>query len=131
MKKLATGLAVVTLTIGLAACGGGSGPEGAVNDFISALKDKDAGKACALIAPESKKKLDELQQGSCEDTMKKSFETPGAEAGLENTDAKVKESKVDGDNATVTLESKGETNDVKVVKVNGDWKIDLFGTVAP
>lgn len=126
MKKLATSLAAVTLTIGLAACGGSNGPEDAVNEFIAAVKDKDAAKTCDLLAPENKKQIEQLQQGSCEEVMKKGLEAPVPGVPLENSNATVKDSKVDGDNATVTVDANGQTSDIKLVKVDGDWKIDMF-----
>ena len=129
MKKFTTGLAAIALTAALAGCGGGNGPEDAVNDFIAALKDKDAAKTCDLLAPDNQKMITDLNQGSCEDLMKEGLDSAGTDDALDNTNAKVKDSTVDGDKATVTVEADGETNDITVVKVDGEWKVDLFGSL--
>ena len=61
--------------------------------------------------------------------MSRAPDPAGTDDALDNTNAKVKDSTVDGDKATVAVEADGETNDITVVKVDGEWKVDLFGSV--
>lgn len=123
MKKLMTATLGASLALGLAACGGGSSPEDTVKEFAQAGADKDWTKVCAMLDPEFVKTA-EASGESCEDSMK---QTESSSSGgltdpdkLEVGDAKVSD---DGNTATVPTTYEGNKTDLKLVKVDGEWKI--------
>jgi hypothetical protein len=103
--------------------GGSGGPKGVVEDFIDADSCSDAED---LVTDDFKESF-----GECTDEQLESFE--GGEEG--DFDVEVKDEKIDGDKATVDVESSGsfggedisQTITFSLVKEDGDWKIDSIG----
>ncbi len=126
MKKLVSILAASGLAFGLSACGGSSGPEKAVEDFASALKDKDYPAVCDSIDPELVSTLEEASQGQkCADVFKENEDQMVGDID-DNADVDIQDSKIADDEktATVTVKSKdGKNEDIKLVKVEDEWKI--------
>lgn len=127
MKKLATVFAASALALGLSACG--SSPEEdaekAVTDFAQAFEDKDYEKVCDAIDPEMVKTM---EQGGmkCVEGMEEGGVEMAEEANAD--DIEILSSTVSDDEKTATVKvknSKGEENDVKLKKVDDEWKITM------
>ncbi|KAA1419918.1 DUF4878 domain-containing protein [Mumia zhuanghuii] len=124
---------VVLAAVFLFGSSGGSGagsPEDATQQFIDAVQDGDCD---ALVEVTT----DDFRNGEGADKCKESLEGEDGGAGmlkaLRDADFTIKDSKVDGDEATVTLslEMLGTTVDqeVELEKQGGGWKVDDFGAV--
>jgi hypothetical protein len=129
------GPVAVVLALGVAACGGSSGDEEKVektlNRVYDALAAKDGDKVCDSLSEEGKR---ELTKGSgtaggkaqdCETVLRFGLAFAGdALKGIE--DAQVKDVRVDGSEATATVKYKSREGGVKLVKEDGDWKLQSF-----
>ena len=127
MRRAMTGVLTVGMTLSLAACGGGAKPEDTVKDFAQAAADKDYKKVCDMIDPNY---LKEVESGGekCEDSMKKASEEAGDEDLIGDPDKlEVGEAKVADDekSATVPTTYEGKKSEVKLVKVDDEWKISF------
>lgn len=98
------------------------GPDKVAIAYIEALVDGNTDKAAEYVSKddaENFKKKASIPQ--LKDAMKKE---------LEGAKFKVVDTKIDGDKATVKIEgkkdNKTETADLKLVKEDGNWKVDLF-----
>ena len=127
MKKLATIVAASSLAFGLTACGSPEkDAEQAVESFADALKDKDFKSVCDSIDPELVKTLEESANGqSCADAMKENEESLTGNVSEDDEITIVKSTVAEDEKtATVTVKnSKDEENDVKLKKVEDEWKI--------
>lgn len=125
MKKLVTILAASGLALGLSACGGSSGPEQAVEDFVSAAQDKDYEAVCDGIDPKLVADLEKASEGKkCAEVFKENEEALGDVS--EDADMEVQDSEIADDEKTATVTVKnneGEEEDLKLIKVEDDWKI--------
>ncbi|HCE60977.1 DUF4878 domain-containing protein [Janibacter terrae] len=126
MKKLATIIAASGLALGLSACGSPEkDAEQAVTDFAQAFEDKDYDKVCDSIDPEMLKTM-ESAGTTCVEGMKEGGDDLAEEANAD--DIEILSSTVSEDEKTATVKvknSKDEENDVKLVKVEDEWKITM------
>ena len=115
LKMIGISALVAVIGLTMAACGGssggGSGPSAAVQKFFDAAQKNDT-KAMEQVATEETIALmamfGEKTQGSLSEY--------GKITTMEET--------IDGDTATVkTTFGNGETDDIKLVKVDGKWKV--------
>jgi hypothetical protein len=125
LRVLLVAVSLVCASFTVAACGpfGGDSPEDALEDFKDAAADRDEEKMCELFTDRAKRELEENFE-PCE----KFF----AEFSNENLDTlaefEVKDVEEDGDEATATVESDGEEDELQMKKEDGDWKIDEGAT---
>jgi hypothetical protein len=94
-----------------------------VKDYAEGVADGDGKKVCDTLAEESRKQFE--QAGTkCEDAFKSfgAFLNDEQKDKLKDVDPDVE---VDGDNATAKVDELGSTgsNEVKLKKEDGDWKI--------
>ena len=111
--------ALIALT---AACGGASGPEGTTEAAFQAILDDDVDAFCELVTFDGTKPTEDDVK-DCADTMDGTMndqDKEELEQQLKDGAEKVEE---DDDTATVTYE--GEGNAIPLVKIDGDWYIDL------
>jgi hypothetical protein len=120
---------VLVLVVG----GGSSGPEGVVEDFLSAQEDMDCG-ALEDLATDT---FIESTFGSVEACEEAADQAEGSDAEVEgmpsgDVDYDVQEAEVDGDSATVEVDITAEidgdeqelTQTFELAKDGDDWKID-------
>ena len=122
---------VVVAALAVAGCGGASDEEQVrttVEDYIIAFVDGDGDKACDLLTKETRDAF--VQQVSslvktrdCGEAIKKLGDLAGPTVDRALKGAKVTEVKVNGENATATLESRGTKTPTQLKKEDGDWKI--------
>ena len=128
-KKLLLPLTVLLAAGALVACGGdddsssdGDDPAAAVQVFMTAVAEGDGEAACAYVTEASVTNV-EAAGTSCED----SFAALGADASDEDVDAiENAEFEVTDESdteATVSVTVDGETESIKVVKEDDQWKI--------
>jgi Domain of unknown function (DUF4878) len=121
--------AVLVVGLALAAvpgCIGGSEEDDAgdaVKDYTEAIADGDEKKICETLSKDSRKQLEKGDR-KCEDAYKNfgAFLNDEQKDKLKDVDPDVE---VDGDNATAKVDELGSTgsNEVKLKKEDGDWKI--------
>ena len=122
---LAAGLALVAVS--------GCGPFGSdeddvkdvVKDYAEGIADGDGGKVCDTLTEESKNQFEEVG-AKCDETFSSfgGFLNDEQKDKLKDVDPEVE---IDGDNATAkvdALEGTG-TDELKLKKEDGDWKIDF------
>ncbi len=116
-------LVIILVIVLFVVLGGSGGPKGVVEDFIDA---DSCSEAEDLVTDDFRESF-----GECTDEQLEGFE--GGDEG--DFDVEVKDEKIDGDKATVDVESSGsfggedfsETTTFSLVKEDGDWKIDSIG----
>lgn len=125
MKKLATIVAASGLALGLSACGGASNDaEQAVEDFGQAVQDEDFKAMCDAFDPEFVKTVEAAGQ-DCAKMFEDNWDEMGDDIP-EDAEMDIQDSEIDGDDATVTVKNDDdEEQDIKLKKVDGDWKISL------
>ena len=131
-SRLVALLCAASVSLGVAACGGGGSdesPSDVALNFYKALADKDTGKACDYVSSEAKKKADAA--GGCEKALDGVVkQTPAAQlASFSSLEAS--NEKINGDKATVTLKptARGYANgsqEANLTKEDGDWKLVDF-----
>jgi ketosteroid isomerase-like protein len=127
------GLAVALTAALVAGCGGGGSDEDQVRDvvtsFVQAGKDRDAAKACDLLASEQIKVVERVGGGAeCEQVLGGFF----ANADAAGTEVKIDDVRVEGNRATVdaTLMAAGtspKAESILLVKEDGEWKLASAG----
>lgn len=115
-KKITAILCVIAVLSFLAACGSANDPETVAKAFMNAIKDGDFEKAAGYATKESSKTLLMLSAFGEEEMGEQTGE-------LEELDFKITGSKIDGDNATVTIESEGQASTLILAKEDGNWKV--------
>lgn len=120
--------------------GGGSSPEAVVEDFYSAYENKDCGKLVSLVTADSFGDMSpEEAEKECRENLEAlekmgegtDFEVPEFESELVSTELKDESD----DSATVSItirmweagkedQAKTTTEDVSLVKEDGEWKIE-------
>ena len=112
--------------LALPACGGGDddGPERVVREFVEATNAHDAGKLCdELLSPEFIAKTTGAKEGDTE-TCKKQL---GAVRGLRLRLVEVRETEIDGDDATVSavlrVDGSRQPREFVLTKQDGEWKL--------
>ena len=116
MKKL---LGMLAMALCLVGCS--KGPDKVAVTFFEALADADFDKAAELASKETQPLVKMMAAvPDAKENMKKEFD--GAKF-------KAVDTKIDGDKATVKVEfkkdGKTDTNDVNLVKEDGDWKVAM------
>jgi ketosteroid isomerase-like protein len=118
----------------LAGCGGGGGSDeqqvrDVVTSFVQAGKDRDAAKACSLLAEDQVKVVQRLGGGgSCEKVLGGIL----SQAASTGSDLKIEDVRVEGDRATVdaTVKAAGSApkpESILLVKESGEWKLASAG----
>jgi ketosteroid isomerase-like protein len=130
-RLLTTAFCAAALAIA-AGCGGGGGDQSATDpgqsardaaqSYVDARNQGDAAKVCELY---SEQLINQLAASDCEDFVKE--QTSGAATKLEL--GSVQEN---GDQATATLQSTGESGNPAQLKISleresGEWKISSLG----
>jgi hypothetical protein len=122
---LAAGLALVAVP--------GCGPFGSdeddveqvIKDYSEGIADGDGKKACDTLSEDSKKRFEEAG-AKCEDTFESfgAFLNEDQKNELKDVDPDVE---IDGDEATAKVQALEGTgsDEVKLKKEDGDWKIDF------
>lgn len=120
MKKCLSMLAMAGLAV-LCFTGCSKGPEDVAIKFSEAMAEVNIEKASKYANEDTQKLLKMF------DTMADAEDKEKAKKEGEGTTFKAVETKIDGDKATVKIEStkdgKTETKDVDLVKVDGEWKV--------
>src|SRR5262245_3292944 len=132
MIRVLTTVICAAVLVGLAACGGdgddttstgaGTSARAAAQSYVDASNARDAATICRLY---SEKLINQLAASDCEDFVAE--QTSGASTKLEL--GSVHQS---GDQATVTLQSSGETGQpvplqIQLQEENGEWKVSSLG----
>lgn len=116
MKKILGMLAMALCLIGCS-----KGPDKVAIAYLEALADGDFDKAAEYV---SKDDTSAFKKNTSIALVKNAMKRE-----LDGLKFKVVDTKIDGDKATVKIEgkkdSKSETNDLKLVKEDGNWKVDL------
>ena len=120
-------MAVPLAALALAGCGPfGSDEDDAkqvVKDYATGIAEGDGKKVCDTLAEDSKSDF-EAAGTNCEDTFKSfgTFLTDDQKDELKDIDPEVE---IDGDTATANVDELGTTgtDEVKLKKEDGDWKI--------
>ena len=128
MRRAATAIVVAVLAVaGLTACGNDDEEQvkSTVQDFVSAVNDRDFDKVCDLFTETTRTQL-ERGGRKCPQALSSSVTQK-----RRNVKATVQEVKVDGDkaSATATIDSDGKKltdQKLDLEKEDGDWKI-AFG----
>lgn len=119
--KIQTGFFMIALSLLVAACGGGGPtPSEVTKNFLTALQDLNFEEAKKYATAESASMLD-MMAGFAE-------MGEGQEEKPPQAPVKIVEEKIDGDNATVTYETKNDQGEMvqeqlSLVKVDGTWKV--------
>jgi Domain of unknown function (DUF4878) len=123
---------VLVLAAALAApgCGGGASDDvkSAVKSYLNAFVDGDGAKACSLMTDATRRQFVEKTKAITKSTdCSLAIEAIRTQAGAEVTAALAKlkftNVKVNGNRATVTLESGGSKSTATLVKEGGGWKV--------
>ncbi len=115
-KKITAILSIIALLSLLAACGGGSDPESVAKSFMDALLKGNFSKAAKYATEESAQALNMLAAFGDQALGDQAAE-------LEKVEYKITGSSINGDNATVTIESEGQSSDLNLQKESGKWKV--------
>ena len=101
----------------LTSCGGGaSAPKDVTVKFLEATTKADFKEANKYASEETIKMLD----------MIKAFASMKPDSVKnKKVEIEVIEEKIDGDNATVRYKQNGKENAIKLVKIDGNWKVNI------
>jgi hypothetical protein len=126
-RLLAAAIAIAASALLAAGCGGSDEPDAVVEDFYAATADGDAEQLCALVTDETAQSAAEQEDAeTCEEGVEKSFASEGAEeAASLAEDVEVGDATIDGETATVEVSAAGQSDEVNLVKVDDEWKVDL------
>lgn len=120
--KTATMLVCATVMSVIVGCGGGS-PDSVAKDVISCLKDADMAGISKYATGDFKKGIGMLK-GLMEGAEKKEIEDFKKE--FSNKKYEIGAAVIDGDKATVPVKIDGKDKPIKLVKVDGSWKVEDF-----
>lgn len=115
MKKVLSLVIVAMVLVAVAACGKKNTPETVAKSFLEQLSKKDYDKAKEFATAESATNLDMLKSNPAKEELK--FE--------------VKDSKIEGDAATVNYTENGTAKVLNLVKVNDEWKVKYEKEMPP
>lgn len=107
-----------------AGCGGSNREDahGAVDQYLEALGDRDAGAACELLSRGARNELEDRTGDDCEAAMEDAFARLEEKAGdLEGLT--VKEVNAARDIATATIEGPSGKTITELTREGGDWKL--------
>lgn len=123
MKQLKLAAAAVVISFSLFSCSGGNGPEGVTEKFVELTGKGEFGEAKELCTEKTAALL-AMAEGFAGDKKEEIKE--------KNKDIKVEiiSSEVKDDKATVKYkvtggENEGQESQLDLVKVDGDWKVDI------
>lgn len=108
MKKVFNVFLILAIVLSVAACSSQPKPETTVSEFIEAAKMFDFDKMSSEINPASspsKEKISELEEGPEENSYEKYF-MDYLKSNAKKITYEIKDSVIDGDNATVTVDFK-------------------------
>ena len=116
----------------LAVAGCGDSEEDRVKEtldtYFEAFVDSEGDKACELLSDEARRDVvrqvgSQVGTKSCGDAMDRVRATLDAESVDALEAAEVQRVQIDGDRATVTLETDGRSTDAQMERVGGDWRV--------
>ncbi|MFH0894789.1 MAG: hypothetical protein V2A54_10165 [Bacteroidota bacterium] len=120
MKKILKSLTVLVIAaVAFASCGSSSSPKATAEKFLNHIQKKEYAEAKKLATKESEATID----------MMASFGSMGGEQ--KEAKIEMKDEKIDGDKATVNYVENGENKTLSLVKVDGDWKVDMKKETPP
>lgn len=108
--------------------GGGGEDEAKVRDvvtaFVAAGNDRDAGRACGLLARDQVANVAKLGGGGCASSLGQLFEN----AGDSKTELRIDDVRIDGDRASVdaTVKRSGtpaQAQSILLVREDGEWRL--------
>ncbi len=125
MKKLVTIVAASGLALGLSACGGAENDaEQAVEDFGTAVQDKDYKAICESFDPEIVKSMEQGGQ-DCPTLFKENWDQLDIPA---DSEIDIQDSKIADDEKTATVTVKNDEDKeekIPLKKIDDEWKISL------
>lgn len=149
LVRLTALLAAALIGLGAAGCGDSSSDDGdsgpklsgergevkvAVEEFYEDLNDYDAAGVCSRMSPKARKQIADGAVGaaaksgepSCERSFGRFLALAKKSGGLKQTaTAKVSKVALDGDEAIVTVDFKGQSGEVPMTKIDGEWKMGV------
>jgi uncharacterized protein YpmS len=122
MKKTMIVILILATLMAMAACGKKASPEGVADSFLTALEKKDFEAAKTMATPESDGMISIIE----------SFMANMKEEDMGVYQHKITNTVVEGDSAQVSYEiwtslkpDEREKQELKIVKVDGQWKASL------
>jgi hypothetical protein len=127
MRRALVLAVAAAIALPIAACGGQDDEvEQAVDTYIDAVQDANAGQACDQLTKSAQESIERTlgESGqSCDEAYMTFLSIGGDQPGpLEN--ARIKNVKVDGDSATANVDVDGQNLALQLTKEDGDWKIE-------
>jgi len=127
--RIRTAAPILAIVAALGAAGCGSSDEdsvkSAIEDYNTAIADKDAGKACDLLSADAKK---QIGGASCEKTVEQGLGLLNDKQISGFKQGEVKNVKVDGDKATATVRFPKAVGippqPQRLTKEDGGWKLE-------
>jgi hypothetical protein len=127
MKYLLPVILLFMLAPGCGNKGGSDSPANAVNEFVSAIKEKNTSKAWTYLSKDSQKLYDNIAKNrnqSGKDYFEKSL-NDNKSLGILGTGYQVLEERQEGDSAVVIIKTPdGQTSNMFTVKEEGTWRLD-------
>jgi hypothetical protein len=124
-------LLALASALALVACGGGSSgggePEDAIDRYLTALADNQGQTACDLLTVQARAQIVEEAANTDCPALVDSFHTFLGGDAERLKKANVGNVSMSGDEATASVELEGETVQVDLRRVSGEWRIDTFG----
>ena len=99
-----------------------------VDTYFEAFVDSEGDKACELLSDEARRDVvrqvgDQIGTKNCGDAMNRVRATLDTESVEALRGAQVQRVEIEGDRATVTLETNGRSTDAQMERVGGDWRV--------
>lgn len=145
MKKFLATAVLVAFAVTMIGCGGG-GPKASFNDFVAAVKAKDAEKSwnllskgtqdsfnkmydmikgLAAMSPEGAKELEGVTDGKSFWKKALTEADKGGDMAEQFANATVTKEEVNGDKAILTVKSGDKEEKINMIKEGGAWKLDM------
>jgi len=145
MKKFLATVILVAFAVTMIGCGGG-GPKASFNDFVAAIKAKDAEKSwnllskgtqdsfnkmydmikgLAAMSPEGAKELEGVTDGKSFWKKAITEADKGGDMVKEFENVTVTKEEVNGDKAVLTVKKGDKEEKINMVKEGGKWLLDM------
>ncbi len=145
MKKFLATAILVAFAVTMIGCGGG-GPKASFNDFVAAVKAKDAEKSwnllskgtqdqfnkmydmikgLAAMSPEGAKELEGVTDGKGFWAKAMKEADKGGDMMKQFENVSVTKEEVNGDKAVLTVKSGDKEEKINMVKEGGKWLVDM------
>ncbi|HEY2705408.1 MAG TPA: nuclear transport factor 2 family protein [Candidatus Dormibacteraeota bacterium] len=130
-RRWALALATVAASTCLSGCGASDSDKikDSVRNYIQAVLDDNGTAACGLLTPDAAKVFvdrvkAQTKTSDCATAFKQEAATLKDDEKAIYRSAVLSGVTVSGDTATVTVKFTGVNKDIRLKKVNGDWRID-------